>query len=444
MRTERILARICLLGSLILSIEAPAYSEPPSPGAQRFALELPSASAYYQVTLTEAAIAASLRDLDDLRVFNGAGEPVPYTLEGAATPAQQAAVQDLAWFPLPADATASATDLGVTIEPDGRLRAIARPSSPATDRGGDLVDLGPGATPLSALLISLSNDTYLGRVDISASDDLRQWTPVTQAQLLKTHNGAAILVQKRVELDGVRARYLRLKWPDGAPAIAALQAESVPDSPPPARQWRTGITMRPSGSPGEYRFDSGGAYPVDRVQFELPQPNTVARGQLYSRVDGSTPWRLVAEGQLLRLQATSPANGEQHNPPWSLDVDTDRQWLLRVDTRGGGLGGGTAKAILGWQPVSLTFAARGPGPFVLEAGDPSWHAASVSREELLPPGSAAPAQAQVGQPLGQAPAQVPTDPQARRRYVLWAVLVAAVAMLGIMAWRLMRPRGPQA
>ena len=50
--------------------------------AQRFALELESGAAYYSVPLPAAVYAASQRnDLGDVRVFNGAGEPVPYSLD---------------------------------------------------------------------------------------------------------------------------------------------------------------------------------------------------------------------------------------------------------------------------------------------------------------------------------------------------------------------------
>ena len=57
--------------------------------SQRFALELESGAAYYTVTVPAAVYAASQRsDLGDVRVLNGDGEPVPYSLETPHEPAR--------------------------------------------------------------------------------------------------------------------------------------------------------------------------------------------------------------------------------------------------------------------------------------------------------------------------------------------------------------------
>lgn len=452
---------------------------------QRYALEQLASAPYYQVTLNDAVYAASQRgDLSDLRILNSAGEPVPYTFDSAVAPAQAATVKALRWFALPATGgtdTAADQALNVTIGPDGGLRAAARPPASAT-RGGDVIDLGADGATLSALLIHLQDNAWQGRVEVSASGDLRDWTPVIQAPLLKAANGGATLVQERVELDGLRSRYVRLRWPDGAPLLAGIEGEFAPvDTTPPTRAWRGGIETRTSAVAGEYLFDTGGAYPVDRVQFDLPQTNTVARGQLYSRPDAQASWRLVAEGQLLRLQPASATADEQRNPPWAVAsagdgyggasaggtlagstsggrtlggpasagrANTDRQWRLLVDTRGGGLGSGRPTVALGWRPTVVTFVARGSGPFVLAVGDPAWGPAAVSLAELMPANAGAPAAMRIGRELAPMPATAIVDATASdsgRRYVLWIVLVAAVGLLGVMAWRLSRttPRAGQ-
>ncbi|WP_233238162.1 DUF3999 domain-containing protein [Bordetella sp. LUAb4] len=443
------------------AVAAPAQS-PSSATAvtvQRYALEPLASAAYYQITLNDAIYAASRRgDLSDLRILNSAGEPVPHSFDNAIAAARPATLRPVRWFPLPATGDQNTADSGlnVTIGPDGALRAASRPPAAAT-RAGDIIDLGANGAPLTALLIHLQDKSWQGRVNISVSADLREWTPVIQAPLLKTGSGDATLAQERVELDGLRARYVRLRWPDGTPTLAGIDAESVPvDATPPTRAWRGGIATQAGASAGEYLFDTGGAYPVDRVQFELPQANTVARGQLYSRADAQAPWRMVAEGQLLRLQAapvSSPdiggsdtpqvnmSTGEQRNPPWAVQPDTDRHWRLTVDTRSGGLGSGLPTVDLGWRPTVITFVARGAGPFVLAVGNPNWEPAAVPLADLMAADAGVPQQARIGRQLAPMPAAVAArtdDPGARRRYVLWTVLIAAVAVLGCMAWRLFR------
>jgi hypothetical protein len=418
----------------------------------RFALELQAGAPYYAITLPDAAYAASRRgDLGDLRVYNGAGEPVPYSLDAVqpnATPPVPE-IKPVRWFALPAQNGSTGTagaPMNVTIAPDGSLRAASQPS-PAGGRSGDVVDLSGLDSGVQALAIHVRNTSYQGRVRVQSSDDLRSWNDVTQVSLLKVGEGANTLAQERVDLDGLHARYLRLRWPDGAPDIDHINAELAPQGAAPVqeRQWRSDISARPATAKGEYLFDTGGAYPIDRIQFGLPQPNTVARAQVYSRNDEQASWRLVASSQLFRLQGGPAAAGgttpdEQRSPPLELMPDTDRHWRVVVDTRSGGLGSGNPAVAVGWRPATLTFVARGAPPFSLAAGNPAVQSAAVSRDELLVTTSTTVGNARLGAPMAalqqvQAPV---TDSDANRRYVLWGALLVAVAALGFMAFRLLR------
>ena len=116
------------LASLSLSAWASAAGGAADNFAEHFALQLESGAAYYSVTLPAAVYAASQRsDLGDVRVFNGAGEPMPYSLDAPREAARSApALHRVNWFPLPPAAPgASGAPLGVTITADGSLRATS-------------------------------------------------------------------------------------------------------------------------------------------------------------------------------------------------------------------------------------------------------------------------------------------------------------------------------
>jgi hypothetical protein len=422
--------------------------------SQRFALELDSGAAYYSVTLTPAVYAASQRsDLGDVRVFNGAGEPVPYSLETPPGPARTApTLHPVDWFPLPPTASGSTgVPLGVTIAADGSLRATAASPSRA-QHDVDLIDTGRGRrgearanARVDALIVHVRDDNYQGRVTVEASDDLRNWQPAGEAQLLKVNYNGSTLSQDRIELNGMRARYLRLRWLDGSPYIESIEAQVQAASTGAAqradsqRQWRDGIVAHAGPKPGEYFFTSGGPYPVDRLRLNLPQPNTVAPAVVYSRAGLDAAWREVSSGTLFRLH-----NGdvEQSNPPLELALDTDRLWRVVVDTRNGGLGSGTLTVAMGWRPATLTFVARGAAPFTLAVGSATAESSAVSRADLLMGASSVAVSARLGEVLAAGEgAGVPTpgsDPDARRRYLLWAALLLAVGSLGAIAWRLAR------
>ncbi|CAN0624849.1 conserved exported protein of unknown function [Burkholderia multivorans] len=411
--------------------------------AQRFALDLGGNAAYFAVTVPQAVYAASLHgDLADLRVFNGAGEPVPYSLEAPAAAGPPPQRRPVHWFPLPAaDAGTHNAPLGVSVAADGSLHATAM-ARPRSGRSADLVDLARVDRQVEALLIHLRNNSYQGRVSVETSDDLRNWQPLTDTLLLKVSYDGNTLTQERIELDGARGRYLRLRWPDGAPDIASVEIELRANDASAAtpRQWRDGARVRAGQSPGEYLFETDGAYPVDRLRVDLPQPNTVARATVQSRANAQAPWRDVANGVLFRLHGQA---GEQRNPPLELSPDRDRAWRIVVDTRNGGLGGGMPSAAVGWRPASLTFLARGAPPFTLAVGNARLVSAAVRRDELLIGAGTAISSARVGHALPVSPqearaAAATEDADATRRHVLWAALVVAVGALGTIAWRLAR------
>ncbi|KGB93917.1 MULTISPECIES: DUF3999 domain-containing protein [Burkholderia] len=442
--------RAALLGLSLLASFAAADGAPNAGRAmQRFALDLDGSAAYYQLTVPQPVYAASRRDdLGDVRVFNGAGEPVPYSLDApaAAAPAVPPSRTPVHWFSLPPTrAEHGNAPPGVTVGPDGALRAaVATPS--LTRHGADLVDLSHADGSVDALLVHVGDDSYQGRVSVEASDDLRTWRPLGSTQLLKVGRGNDMLVQERIALDGAAPRYLRLDWPDGAPSIASVDVETHPrdargvDTASVPRQWRDAVRIRAGAAPGEYLFDTDGAYPVDRVRIDLPQPNTVARATLQSRADAQAPWRDVAAAVLFRLQGKG---GEQRNPPLEFVANTDRAWRIVVDMLNGGLGGGQPAVALGWHPAVLTFVARGTPPFTLGVGDASLVSSAVSRDALLVGMVPEVRPARVGAAL-PASAVVPAaaaDADAGRRYVLWGALIVAAGVLGAIAWRLAKGGG---
>jgi len=415
--------------------------------ARRFSLDLDGSAAYYQLTVPQAVYAASRRDdLGDVRVFNGAGEPVPYSLDAPAAAAVPPARTPVHWFPLPPARTDDGrAPLGVSVAPDGSLRAAVTVPARAK-HAADLVDLSHAVGEVDALLVHVSDDSYQGRVAVEASDDLRSWRSLGSAQLLKVGRGGDMLVQERIALEGVGPRYLRLDWLDGAPAIGSIEIETQPhdarttDAAAVPRQWREAVHVRAGSTPGEYLFDTDGAYPVDRVRIDLPQPNTVARATIQSRPDARAPWREVAGAALFRLQGKG---GEQRNPPLAFTSNPDRAWRIVVDMRNGGLGGGQPAVAVGWHPAALTFVARGMPPFTLGVGNASLPSSAVSRDALLVGMAPEVRPARVGAalPASAVPPGPVADTDATRRYVLWGALVVAVGVLGTIAWRLARGGG---
>src|SRR4029453_7469525 len=104
------------------------------------------------------------------------------------------------------------------------------------------------------------------------------------------------------------------------------------------------------------------------VTLELPEQNSIVEAELLSRATPTEPWRSVTRGGFYRLKATRPvptgnatieANADLTNGSITIDPNTDRYWLARIDTRNGGLGRGTPQLRVGWLAHDIVFLARG-------------------------------------------------------------------------------------
>lgn len=417
-------------------VSAPAWAE-------RFALTGTPGAPYYAVTLTEDVYAhAHEASLADLRILNGDGEPVPFTIDIPRDPPPQArTLHDVHWFATPIDDAQKPGAAGVVLGTDGVLRATGVQLSQASVRAW-VVDLSQLRDTVTALIVALPAAEFQSGVSVQASDDLQHWSPVAQATLFRLSNQGSTLVQDRIEFTGLRAKYLRLTWQGKPPVPDAVRAELAAGAPVAladnATQWRSGLAPVQTPAAGDYYFDTGGVFPVERVNIHLPQANTVAQATLYARADARAPWRPVTSARLFRL-AGADGKGDQENAAITVPATGERYWRLQVDTRSGGLGAGAPQLAIGWRPATVTYAARGNVPFMLAVAEVA-RGNPIARADLLAGASPAIAQAQLGA-MSDSPADALTaePPGGRKRqWILWGALLAAVAVLGGMAWRLFR------
>ena len=185
---------------------------------------------------------------------------------------------------------------------------------------------------------------------------------------------------------------------------------------------------------------------MDRVALALPDVNTVAQVEYFARRSAAEDWRLLTSVSVYRLQT---ANGELLSPPLVVRGERARHWRVKVDQRGGGIGGGVPRLRAGWLPDRLVFVTRGEGPFELVYGSAAAPGAEVPLDTLLPSGdttlgpTSGPGLpvAHAGEPReagGPDRLLPPAPPRPWRAWIMWAALIAGVATLGTLAWNLAR------
>ncbi|MGL4317755.1 MAG: DUF3999 domain-containing protein [Pseudomonas sp.] len=444
---SRSLNRALLLCAAVL-VAPWVQAEQPADYAVQVPLQVSGNGPWYRLELPMALqLAAEHADLRDLRVFNAEGEALAYALTPAsALPSEKRQEAALKWFPLMGAADQAAPAIRVQRSTTGTLVEVTPEVQGAGEqvRRGWLLDASAFDQPLHRLRLDWSGaEDGFQRFSIEASDDLQHWSSWGEGQVARLSFANERIDQREIELPGAKAHYLRLLWltPQQAPTLLAAQAVSIEQ---PAAQsplvWSAALPGQP-GKPGEFSWELPLSLPLERVKIDLPQANTLAPVSLAARQDGSPQWRLLARGLLYRL----PQDGQEVvHDQIELYGQPVRELRLQVDPRGGGLGTQQPQLQVAMRASQVVFLARGSAPYRLAVGRADGQSTALPLATLIPGyqperlaalGSATVPAVLPAELQPQVAQQVATDWQ---RIGLWAVLLAGVALLGSMAFSLLR------
>ena len=454
--------------------------------ASALPLTLSGTGPYYTLDIAAPArrLSAST-SLSDLRVRNGAGETMAFAWVETAPPppAPQRVPAHLYKVPLPpADAASARTD-------------------DAPPRQAWIVDTRDTDEDLLHLDLALEHDTQgVYTLRIEASDDLQHWRTLQEdAQLVQLQAlpqvGAAGTLESLAErehldangidLDDVPARYLRLTTArrSAIPPLVSASVTRTPHRPPQAAlEWSAPIAAKSCEETScDYALPRN--TPVSAVQVAPADVDTIGQVMVLGQLDTTRqppPRHSLLRGSLhaLRLKAersaehaglawdsaaiasvywlSQPAGApDLHSPPVRLDGAT---WqALRLETFGpiNQLGRVPPTIRIGVRQRQLVFVARGAGPFVLARATSTEHSAPMTLDALMPgraPDAAPPAASAVVAPIAisapsaSAPGTISASPIPSPSHTpwLWAALLASLALMGAMAWSLLRkPAAPR-
>lgn len=447
------------MGKLILSGlavwvmgSAACAQEGPADFATQVPLAVSGNGPWYRLELPLAVqLSAHQADLSDVRVFNAAGEPQAYSLSRQVSPRTESRnVTEVKWFPLYAADTQQALP-GVVMKStaEGTLLEV-RPSSVKSQQvlRGWVLDASAIKAPLQQLTLDWSHEQDgFQRFSIEASDDLQHWQAWGDGQVARLSFADERVEQHDVSLPGQSARYLRLVWQGlGAPLLTSAKlASATRTSLPMPLVWSQPLAGARLKA-GEYSWQLPTGLNIERLRIELKQPNTLAPVTLSGRRDSKQAWQPLSNGLLYRLTQ----NGQDVvQDELQLPGQAVSELKLQVDERGGGLGVEAPALRFAVRATQLVFLARGEPPFTLALGNASAKAASLPLSTLIPDYSAERLK-ELGQARveGEVAANVSVAAAAKdagpdwKKLGLWAVLLLGVAVLGAMAYSLLRkPQG---
>jgi hypothetical protein len=400
--------------------------------------------------------------LADLRIYNADGEPVPHATRTLEPPEETE--RDRVPLPLfrlfPSEKTADgvATGEGFHIDADvsgegARIRIQApAPSDAATtaDASGILLDTDDVMEPVRGLDFTLAEDEddLVVHLRVEASDDLSHWERlVDRGALARIQQNGFRIERTQIRIPPTRRRFLRLTWPEAtrSPRIESVSARLAPIRPgPPLQELRvTGEAVQDDVRSAVY--DLGGWMPVHELQLLLTQPNSLFEADLFLGDGENGPWRRHFHGLVYSLEPEPTLR----NPPIEVGGRRVRWVKLSVASKGGGLSAGIPPLRVSWRPEQLIFVPRGSPPYTLvyglvDAPRSAFSAAELMRvarihEQTLPLESAS--LGRVRTIAGDAAFEPRPEPVPARTVALWAVLIAAVALVVGLSVRLLRQMG---
>lgn len=381
---------------------------------------------------------ASQADLTDLRLFNAAGDKLPYAFftQSPATLAKPAPLP-LNWFAL-TDTLDPSVTMTVALEPDGTLTAI-RNNAPVALARYYLIDASGIGTAIDAMQIEAeADDNALRHLSVEGSDDLRNWRAIMNGSpWLSVHSGTLQLNRKRIEFSPVRCKYYRLSWDDHPATVSRILVEAVTGNAPPHYLHHTlNISQNPAGS-ADYQFELPPAITPERLRLILPLVDTVASAIISARHTEKDSWATLAAATFYRIKRD---NSELESQAVSLPGIQAHYWRVHLEGNSRELPA-TLQLDIGWRPLQLVFLASGSGPYTLAFGNRKVKPVAFPLSVLLPGFMAGDElklpEASTGALItSSAPADLEQYEIEWRQWALWGILITGVALLGWMAWRI--------
>ena len=454
---------------------AQAAADASSPAA--YAIRIPvtlAADAPLQRVVLPAEVLVRLQSpgYADVRLFNCAGQPVPMALAGVTAASAPEESVTLPAYPILGAASTGAAGLeGLSLRIEERQGQRVVQIDTASTAGATATQAVRGAlldarnVQLPVARMALDADLPAGQpvtFRVQASKDLKHWQPLAETVLYRADAAAAPTVStapgrlgnEQIDLQraDLKGHYLRVTWGDAA---VTLRGATLATSTKTGARERVSASMAmpPLGNnPRELVFALPFATPVAALAITPPGSNVLIPVRVLGRNHREQPWSPLASAVVYKM---TMGGKEQVSAPVELGGASVREIKIEADPKTPGFAAAPALA-LQFEPAQLVFLASGQGPFTLAAGLPGATAAASAflplaslvpgyqpaQENTLPVALADVARADItgGKPADGAlvPAAAASGGISTRSAVLWGVLLAGVAALGLMAWLLLR------
>ena len=394
---------------------------------------------------------ATSANLDDVVAFNGDGQSLAFGPMPASFSPPLPTWRESPWFALPAPDPNAPADLHlhITRATTGHLSLDATlrhgPEATITDY---LVDVRAPKRTVEAVELELMLDApdFSRQVRVLASDDLQSWrTLVDAATIAHLRQGGQSLLRRQIEFEPTAARYLRLQIVDGGRGLPLRSVRLLLQPANAAREIhrRSRIAaefVRRDGKGFVYHLPA--RVPIERVNIALGDDNAISAFSVSAREADARDWTYIGQLTAFRLRG---AGVQLDNEAMPISGTRMLQWRIEPSVELAR----TPTLEFDYRPESWLLLTHGKPPFKVAAGSSTQRRQDFPLDALVGQVRAKygrdwlPTEASLGamQTAGGDAALTAFDPENKRAWLLWAVLLlAAVAIIAMVVRLLGSPR----
>ncbi|MDH4318985.1 MAG: DUF3999 domain-containing protein [Desulfobulbaceae bacterium] len=444
-----------LLSFIFILSAAPLHGAAPTPDSFAYGITLSTTTSQplYELPLPASVYHHAGRDdLADLRVFNNRGAVVPHLIQLV----QSYSREEIQRYPLPLfPITGSAqlplpADISVLVKRDP-LGSIVDVKLRGDNEASEeqkilfyLLDCTGVEESMTSLEIFADNEKgdFYQKIIVDESDDLITWRQRGSATLATLQHHGRTLVNRKVKLDPKVYRYLRITPVSEQHTLTINKVEglhfhSISGLFGERRSFSL-TSFRQSSSPDSYLFDTGGFFPLDQIQINLEQPNSMAEVRLLSGPLPNGPMDEIWHGLVYNL---TKGEEEFRNDPIFLMPNKHRYWKLEFKESEVSPGP-SPQLRVSYLPDQLLFLGSGEGPFTLAYGNPGVSAPSFAMNELLQKHHNGKNRGLATHPVtageefilgGTERLRPPPPPLPWKKYILWLVLLSGTGLVAKMS-----------
>ncbi|OYU69614.1 MAG: hypothetical protein CFE28_06145 [Alphaproteobacteria bacterium PA2] len=381
-------------------------------------------------------------DQADLRIFNAQGQALPMALLPLQSSPSERRMVDLKPLPvLGAPGSLTVTGVSLRVDDGGQARVIGlsgAPGSATTEVLGVLLDTRAVADFASGLTLSADIPAQQPvTFSLDSSADLSRWAPVTEVVAYRSPDDAAkvFLPLDRVSVKG---RYLRVTWGSSTRLLAPVTvrgASLTTERSAAAKVNRAEITGAKLTGSHVLEFGLPFATPVTALQLTLAGQNAILPVRILGRENSEQSWTLLGSGTVYRMQGAAET---KTGPAIPLNAGRFRFIQIEADKRTTGFSA-PPRIQVQFEPREVAVLLTGAPPYTIAAGLKGAKANYLPLDNLM---AASPGLRAVDLPHMEASPSIPvvasmTDgggAYSTKTLILWAVLLGATAILGLIAW----------